>query len=334
MTSGTAAALHGLRSREDRLLGHVQHPGRYHEVLISSAGAPIALSVWDPAGRTPIDEPAAPRGVVVFLPGTAVHPLFYEEFLDALSLAGWAVVGVHPEGHGKSPRVRRTLCWTSVITNAVDAVAWAHERFSAPVVLMGSSQGSLVALLAAADERMPDVAVGGPVGVLAHNVFDPAVAETARVTRMGPLARSHRILHGALGGAGRILPGVPVPIRAYLDPSRVFTTGWAAELFTLDPLCRPAYPMRFLAGLLGADTRGLYDGRLQVPVVVLTARGDPLFDLAGTRSMCERIEAPWTDLVVLECSCHLVLNEALDVALPAALGALDRLTSPLEASQD
>jgi alpha-beta hydrolase superfamily lysophospholipase len=301
----------------------VQHPDRYREVLIDSEGVPIALSVW---------EPPAPRGTVVFLPGTAVHPLFYEEFLDALTTAGWAVVGVHPEGHGKSPRVRRTPRWPSMIVNVVDAVTWSREQLPAPVILMGSSQGSLIVLLAAADERMPDIAGGGPVGVLAHNVFDPAAAETAQVTRFGPPARLHRMLHGVLGGLGRILPRVPVPIRAYLDPARVFCTPWTAELFAQDPLCRPAYPMRFVAGLVTADTHRLFDGHLQVPVVVVTARRDPLFDLDDTRALCRRLRAPWSDLVVLDTECHLVLNEALDVALPAVLTALERLAASPDAA--
>jgi hypothetical protein len=63
---------------------------------------------------------------------------------------------------------------------------------------------------------------------------------------------------------------------------------------------------------------------------VLTARRDPLFPLADTRATLDRIRAPGKRLVVLDVACHLVLNESLDVALPAVLTALDRLTAHAE----
>ena len=310
----TAPAASRRRSRAARLLGQVQHPERYEEHLVSSAGAPIALSVWRPAPEEPT------RGVVVFMPGTAVHPLFYEEFLDALSGAGWAVVGVHPEGHGKSPRVRRTLRLANLIANAADAVTWARTHLQGRVVLMGSSQGSLVALLSAARGSAEPVS-----GVLAHNVFDPSGVETARVTRFGGSAQVHRAVHRAVAGLARLAGGLRVPIGAYLDPRRVFGASWTRELFTLDPLCLAAYPLAFVADLITVDTSPLYDGRLRAPVTVLTAECDPLFALEDTRAVLDRIVAPRKTLVVLDVRCHLVLNEALDVAVPAVLAELDRL---------
>lgn len=150
----------GLRSRESRLLGRVQHPETYREILIESAGVPIALSVW---------EPERPRGTVVFVPGTASHPLFYEEFLDG--------------------------------------------------------------------------------------------------------------------------------------------------------------PRTAFSGSRGASPRACDDGSLRIPVTVLTARRDPLFPLAETRATVARLRAPRKELVLLDVACHLVLNEALGLALPAALAALDRLTT-------
>lgn len=320
---GPAAAFTA-RSREARLLGGVQHPERYREVLIRSAGAAVALSVWEPASS------AAPvRRTVVFVPGTAVHPLFYEELLDGLCSAGWAVVGVHPEGHGKSPRVRRTLRFARAVQNVRDAVAWAHAHGPGPVVLMGSSQGSLLALLAAADRpgEPHDAAV---VGVLVHNLFEPHGAGGVRITRFARMAPLHRPIHAVISAAARVAPDLPVPISAYLDPRRVFTTPAVAEQFLLDPLCLRSYPLRFLADLIGADTSALHDGRLHVPVTVLTASGDRLFPLAATRDAAAALRASAVRVVVLDAACHLVLNEALDVAGPAVLKALEALVAAPE----
>lgn len=67
------------------------------------------LSLWhaDPA-----------RATVVFLAGTMVHPLFYAEFLDGLAAEGFTVVGVHRQGHGKSPRTAAPLTWDALVGNA------------------------------------------------------------------------------------------------------------------------------------------------------------------------------------------------------------------------
>lgn len=307
------------RTQDERLLGHVQHPERYHEVLVPSGGASMALSVW---------TPSRVERVVVFVPGTAVHPLFYEELLDGLCSAGTAVVGVHPRGHGKSPRSRGVLRWRHLLRNVVDACGWAADRWDAPVVLVGSSQGSLLAVLGAAS--------GTPVrGVIAHNLFDPTTAEAVLLTRLGSarsVVRHAQRGRSLLRAAAQVAPALPVPVTAYLDPSRVFRTAWTQELFELDPLARRTYPLRFLADLVSVDTRPLYDGSVRVPVIVLTARGDPLFPLAGIRAVASRLQAPSVDVIVLDSDCHLVFNEALDLALPAVLDALDRVTAaPVDA---
>lgn len=306
-----------MRTRTERLLGHVEHPQRYREHLVSSGGGPMALSVWTAAEA---------RGAVVFVPGTAVHPLFYEEFLDGLCAGGCSVVGVHPRGHGKSPRVPGPVRWSDVVANCVDAVTWTALEVGGPVVLVGSSQGSLAALLAAA--------AGAPAcGVLVHNVFDPSAESTAEVTRYGWADRVHRAAHAALRGGARVLPNLPVPITAYLEPDRVFGAAWTRELFELDPLSLRAYPLRFLADLVTADTRGLYDGSIRVPVVVLAARGDPLFPLAGQQALATRLSAPSVELRVLDVDCHLVLNEALDLALPVAAEVVGTFLAATEGSR-
>jgi alpha-beta hydrolase superfamily lysophospholipase len=296
----------------------VQHPADYREVLISSRSVPIALSVW---------QAPSPRAVVVFVPGTAVHPLFYEEFLDALRQSGLGVVGVHPQGHGKSPRVRRPLRWRDVVANACDAAAWARDQNDVPVVLVGSSQGGLVALLAAA--------AGAPTaGVVAHNVFDPADPDSILVTRLKAARSAPDFSRPLLAAAAAALPRLPVPITGYLEPARVFTQPWTRELFDLDPLALQSYPLAFLADLMNVDTSGLYDGSLTVPVVGLAARGDPLFPLAGIRSVTERIVAPRVSLTVLDTDCHLILNEALDLALPVVLDTVDQVLSHAAAPSD
>ena len=140
----------------------VEHgPGspRYREVLIPSGDTHIVLSVWE------ADDTSAP--VMVFVPGTMTHPLVYAECLDKLADRGTTVVGVHPVGHGNSPRTRRVIRLDDIVGNARDAVVWAAEHFDGNLVISGSSQGGIVALLAAVDAH-PRV-----TACIAHNVLLP-----------------------------------------------------------------------------------------------------------------------------------------------------------------
>ncbi len=306
-----------MRTWTQRVLGQVSRPERYAETLIESQGVPIVLSLW----RSGTAGEAERRGTVVFVPGTMMHPLFYADALEAVSDAGWHVVGVHPQGHGKSPRVARTLRWATVVANAVDAARATRAHVQGPVLLMGSSQGALVALLAAAD-------VGPTVtdGVLVHNLFDPARPESVEVTRYPPqAARFHHAVRSALGFAGKLLPGVPVPISAYLRPSQVFGDPASQQWFEEDPLALHSYPLRFVADMVNADTRALRDGSLRVPVTVLATRHDPLFPLAGIEAAYAELRAPRKELVVLDSHRHLIYQEEVEIAVAATLSALDGL---------
>ena len=307
-----------MRTATDRLLNAVQRPDAYREVIIRSAEAPIVLSVWD--GR-----PGQPA--IVFLPGTMTHPLFYEEFLDALNRAGLTAVGVHAQGHGKSPRVHRPLTFPTLVTNARDAVAWTRREFPGrPVAVLGSSQGGIVAMaVAAAGERLD--------AVLAHNILDPSLPSTVEITRFpGWLSRVYPAVIAAYRAGGRLLPRVPVPFDAYLDMARVARDPANAEYFYTDPLGLRAYPLSFMAGLLDADLSGMRDGSICCPVTVIAGRGDPLFPLSYTRQVYGRIVAPSKELLIVDSDAHLLFNEDLDAVLPPLLDRLARLSTGAPAS--
>jgi pimeloyl-ACP methyl ester carboxylesterase len=161
-----------MRTEAQRLLAAVQRPDVYEEVMIESCGVPIALSIWK-------GDTGAPA--IVFLPGTMTHPLFYEELLDGLSHAGFNVVGVHFQGHGKSPRVERLFSFNDLVQNGRDAVTYATRRFHSPILVLGSSLGGMVAMaLAGMDERI--------AAVFAHNILLPQLAESLHVTRFPQLS--------------------------------------------------------------------------------------------------------------------------------------------------
>jgi alpha-beta hydrolase superfamily lysophospholipase len=273
-------------------------PIPYEETVIVSAGAPIVLSIWR-------GDPGAPT--VVFLPGTMTHPLFYEEFLNGLNRRGLSVVGVHYQGHGRSPRGGSRLGWANLVANATDAVDWAATQLDGPVVLLGSSQGGVLAMAVAARSRRLAL-------VAAHNLLDPSLPESLTVSRLpGWLMVAYRPLLAILRLAARIAPGLPVPFWAYLDLDRVCGLPETRRRFLTDPLGRRTYPLGFLAELCTADLSGLADGSIRCPVLVIAATGDPLFSLPYTRRVFDRIVAPSKELLVFEVDRHLLFNECVEL---------------------
>ncbi|ULE34384.1 alpha/beta hydrolase [Mycobacterium sp. IDR2000157661] len=308
-----------MRDRNQRLRNEVEHPQRYEEATITSVGAPIVLSVWH--GR--------PGGsVVVFLPGTMTHPLFYEEFCDGIAAQGITVVGVHPEGHGKSPRVGRLLRLESLVANALDATAWARARFGRHPVVVGSSQGGVLAMIVATRDH--ELA-----GVVAHNVLDPALPESITVSRFptslqagyGTFVRALRVL-------AMLAPRLPIRFNVYLDLARVCREQWTAEQFLMDPLSLRAYPLAFLADLFTADMTAMGDGTITCPIVVVAGRGDPLFSFDYTQKVFARIAAPTKELVVFDTDHHLLFNECLPLVLPRIAELITRLDAQPVAGSD
>ena len=303
------------RSRDQRLLNAVQRPEVYEEALIESSGARIALSIWKAAPDAPC---------VVFLPGTMTHPLFYEEMLDGIARAGFNVVGVHFQSHGKSPRSNRLYGFEDLVQNGLDVVSYAVERFGDEVLVLGSSQGGVLAMaVAGKDER-----VGA---VFAHNVLDPSMPESLRVTRFPRWLRPfHGTIVKAMNGAAKLLPRLRLPVGFYLDDQRVFGEEWTRELFYEDPLALTSYPLYFLASLFSADMSFMRSGRIHCPVVVIAATGDRLFPFDYVERVYQRIVAPHKEMLVFDLERHLIFNERVKEVLPSVIEKLREYSAGYE----
>ena len=281
----------------------------YSEVSIESGRAPITLSIWE------AEQDAAPT--VVFVPGTMTHPLFYSPFLDEVSRHGYHVVGVHPLSHGRSPRVIRRFTLDDMIGNVRDAVSYACARFPGAVGLMGSSQGGVLTLLAAGGEHRIRAA-------FSHNVLFTPLRESLSVTRFpNALGVAYPAIRQIIAVAGRVLPGLQVPMSFYLDVSKVFSEREWRDEFYRDPLGRTAYPVSFLSSLFATDMSVLVDGSIACPVVAFVSTGDPLFTLGYSRLVYERLVAPQKRLIELPADHHLILNEKAERVTPTILAALD-----------
>lgn len=227
-------------------------------------------------------EAAPNSSTIIFLPGTMAHPLMYRQFLESLCNYGFHVIGVHYLSHGKSPKLRETYTMSDLAQNVSDAATFAIRHYGENIALMGSSQGGiLAAMVAGIDHRF-----------------------------MGLILAGFRV--GAF-----LFPKMKIKGGAYLDYDRVFHSEQAKEDCLNDPLLLPHYPLQFISSLFNADMSCLSDGSLSCPVMLITARGDPLFSLSYTRKVFDLIKAPKKELLVLEADRHMLFNEDIEKTLAA-----------------
>jgi len=144
------------------------------EIMVVGGFLIVVLLVW---------EPQNPVASLLFIPATMVHPLFYEPLLLNFANEGFAVIGLHPAGHSKSPREGKRYTVGDIIQNGSDAITFALEHFAVPVIVMGSCQGGIAAMaLASTDKRIS--------AVFSHNIMLSELPGSIGITRF-PLWLRH-----------------------------------------------------------------------------------------------------------------------------------------------
>jgi alpha-beta hydrolase superfamily lysophospholipase len=264
----------------------------YSECALSSAGAKIVLSLW---------EAEKADAALVFVPGTMLHPLYYGDFLAAIAQRGFSVVGVHPIGHGKSPRSHRLYTLADIMENARDAVGFAIERYRLPVILSGSSQGGIVAAaVASADSR---VAAAFP-----HNLMFMDMPGALEIVRLPKLLRRHGSWTQAmLRFSAALFPWFKIPMWMYLDPKKVAGNGYVRSKISSDPYMLTGYSLKFIASLATARFPSLTDGSASCPFYSVWSTEDSLFTPEYSQRSFERVIAPYKEEIVFEGLGHMMM---------------------------
>ena len=264
----------------------------YSEYSIKSVNTHIVLSVWDAE---------TPAGAIVFIPATMVHPLFYESLLKGFSSRGFSVIGVHPVGHGKSPRNINRYTISDIVQNGRDAVSFALDRYSLPVIVMGSSQGGIVAsAIAATDTRI--------AAVFAHNLLLSELPDSIGVSRFpkwlrhvyGPVQSIFKIF-------AKLVPDLQLPLGFYLEPKRISTDQTIWDTVLSDELNLSRYSLHFLASLFTTHFPGLTDGSVRCPFYVVADRGDQLFTEDYMNQVFERLKAPYKEIILFDFGDHMLM---------------------------
>lgn len=238
------------------------------------------------AGRIHIEMIAAAeaRGTVVFMPGTNAYAILYADFLAALADRGYNAVGFDPRGHGLSEGRRGSYDIPELLDDMNRVVAFAAQRFQAPVAVSGSSQGGITAFYYAARGRSAFAAV-------CHNAADLAHPDAHRLTRIPPAVS--RILAPGLRLAAQLVPEWPVPMTAYLDLARepVRGLGTARDVLYADPTLVPFVRLKTLASLSHEPLPCPVES-IPTPVMILHAGADTIFPEDMIRSLYARLPEP------------------------------------------
>ena len=264
----------------------------YSEHEIESTGTRIVLSVW---------EPAKPEVVIIFTPATMVHPLMYEPLLSGFAERGFAVVGVHPIGHGKSPRDVKRYSIKDIVQNGKDAITFATERYSLPIIVMGASQGGLVtAVIAAEDVR---VAAAFP-----NNVILVEMPDSAGLSHFPKwMWHMHRPMKGLIKFFAKLFPDLQIPVRFYLKYKRICPKRAFWEKAAEDSLCLRHYSLHFLSSLFTTHFPGLTDGSIRCPLYLVIDSGDGLFTQSYVEKVFERLKAPHKEMITFHLNDHMLM---------------------------
>jgi alpha-beta hydrolase superfamily lysophospholipase len=271
-------------------------------LFIEDRGLPLHLTLYEA-------EPGAPT--LIFIHGMTAHAGFYTEmipgrdYLRALAEAGFHVIGLDLQGHGRSGGRRGDFTYADAIRNIRRAVDFALAHYGGPVGITGSSMGGILAFYAALEEPRIRAAV-------CHNVLDLRDIRPALYLRrhfvLVPLARAARPLRGILGG-------LPVPVRAFLEPSHVFERPENLRRWQADPLCVWAYRLRtWLSVFLDPSDKPPIEA-MATPVRILVGERDRILSADLHRDFAARLRCR-KDLVILPGAGHMLPLEYLEQTVP------------------
>jgi alpha-beta hydrolase superfamily lysophospholipase len=253
--------------------------------VLTRDGVPLFCRSW---------RPRSSRALVLIVHGLAEHSGRYVHVGRALSAAGFACYAFDQRAHGRSPGRRVHVASFERFLWDLEAVeALGRERHPGlPIVLLGHSQGGLVALLY----------------VLRHPEGLAAVVATSPFLGFRPDARPSRARERLLKLVSALAPGLLFSTR--LDPSTVSRDPAVVDAYARDPLVSRRVSARWFTSIVEAMAEvHARAPTLQVPTLLLAAGDDRVVDAEATRRFVDR--APAERLTCMEWPglFHEVLNE-------------------------
>jgi lysophospholipase len=239
-------------------------------VTFSSSGGTTLYGEWF--------APPSPRGVAVVLHGYAEHCGRYRELANVLHRAGLAVITYDMRGHGQSTGQRGHIDSVGDYLDDLEAATGHADALAGkglPRVLIGHSNGSLVALRALTDRsRQPDV-----VGVAVSSPFLGLRMPLSRIKVAAALVTS------------RLTPRLALSNELKIE-DLTSDAGKLAER-RADTLCHPWATARWFSESLAAQQH-VYDhaSSVTVPTLWLVSGADAIADASRSREVADRVKSP------------------------------------------
>ncbi len=260
------------------------HSVPVEDSITVSDGNPLPLRTWPESGPQ--------QGIVLALHGFTDYSGAFSRICPWLAARGYRCHAIDQRGFGAAPAREHWPGAETLASDVVDVIGAVRDRSSdkgQPLFLLGESMGGSVALLATS--RLPEHAL--PAGLI---LAAPGVREEL------PLRPLWDVL---LWTAGRIFPGVTVPVHREADP---LLLDEANDRLLNDPLVQRRVRADTYYGVTRlADAAGEAAAEVTLPVLLLYGEEDGLIH---RRSICAAkadLRGP-VELQIYEGGPHLILH--------------------------
>ena len=242
---------------------------------------------------------------VVFIPGTSAYTKFYIELMYKMYLQGFNVVGFDPRGHGLSSGLRGDYTINEIVDDTLAVVKYSRERFGSKVVIVGSSQGGIVAFYAAARDNSIAAAV-------CHNFADLNGKDNLVLSQIRPPL----FLVPLAEFMANLYKSYSVPVLLYLDLAKEKAKDGsdAAALINKNPIAVKWITLRALGSLLHTDLAKPVE-KITVPVMLIQAENDSIFPNNYVENIFNRLTCKKKYLFFKNTQ-HLVMTNNVDEVVP------------------
>lgn len=253
----------------------------------------IALTIYEKDRRNP---------VIIFIHGTGFYGIYFNEFLSELKELGYTVIGVDLKGHGESGGIRGDFSVPEIMRNLADVVDFVRTCYNDRIGFIGTSQGGIFGLHAAARDLGIKSYICHCLAILTEPESEAVFLPRARFLKKAILFTRNVIPYHCW-----LTRRIKLKIWLYLNKKGLFHDAAYLEILKNDNVFVERYSLRALHSLL-TEPLGKKMEDITVPIMILHSEEDRIFPLEYVRFLYERLTGK-KDLVVLPQASHMVMVE-------------------------
>ncbi|NVJ09646.1 alpha/beta fold hydrolase [Myxococcus sp. AM001] len=219
------------------------------------------------------------RPVIILVPGSVSYGRLFAYPALLLRERGYNVITFDFEGCGLDRHGLGDYTLEAHVRNLVDVIQRARQEFRGPVVTFGLSFGGMTSYLAA--ERTPVDAMAW------YACVDPSDREFIQ-TEFSP-GKAMPLVVSAFRGLAKLLPRVRVPVKAFLQYSRLSDSVEFNEAYGKDPLVGGSCTLRAMVSVMSDYRKSVPFGDVRYPFLVMHDQNDRMFPMKYSRKTYEQL---------------------------------------------